>query len=415
MACPIARATDLIGDWWTPLVMREAFYGRRRFDEFQSALEIPRAVLTARLKRLCDEGMLQRVEYQQSPPRYEYRLTDKGRAFWDVLAAMFRWGSDWMWPDGERADGRAQGPRDGRWSCAREWSTRTPASRSTCAASECRSSVRRRSGAPDGRTASAPAPSTRVARGSRSRCAPAPPTSRRSTCRSSTSPFPRSSASSRAPSRADLSWIVTVYNIFFGSLLVVAGKIADQIGRKRVFLGGVGVFAVGSTICSLAPTLGVLIAGRAVQGVGGAFMAPASLGLLLAAFPAERRTQTVAMWGGVGALGVASGPSIGALLISAHRLARRVLDQPPDLPDAARRRRASCWSRRRGCSARDAPTTSGRADGHAGVGGGGARPLAVGHVGLVRRPDARLAGARRRAGHAPSSRASASIPSRCST
>ena len=96
VACPIARTTDLIGDWWTPIIMREAFYGRRRFDEFQSSLEIPRAVLTARLKRLCDEGMLQRVEYQQSPPRYEYRLTDKGRAFWDVLAAMFRWGSDWM-------------------------------------------------------------------------------------------------------------------------------------------------------------------------------------------------------------------------------------------------------------------------------------------------------------------------------
>ena len=101
VACPIARATDLIGDWWTPLVMREAFYGRRRFEEFQSALSIPRAVLTARLTRLCDEGMLQRIEYQQSPPRSEYRLTDKGRAFWDVLAAMFRWGSDWMWPDGE--------------------------------------------------------------------------------------------------------------------------------------------------------------------------------------------------------------------------------------------------------------------------------------------------------------------------
>ena len=101
--CPIARATDLIGDWWTPLVMREAFYGRRRFDEFQSALEIPRAVLTARLKRLCEEGMLDRVEYQRSPSRSEYRLTDKGRAFWDVLAAMFRWGSDWMWPDGEQA------------------------------------------------------------------------------------------------------------------------------------------------------------------------------------------------------------------------------------------------------------------------------------------------------------------------
>jgi DNA-binding HxlR family transcriptional regulator len=98
-ACPIARTTDLIGDWWTPLVMREAFFGRRRFEEFQSALEIPRAVLTARLKRLCEEGMLRRVEYQQSPSRYEYRLTDKGRAFWDVLAAMFRWGSDWLWED----------------------------------------------------------------------------------------------------------------------------------------------------------------------------------------------------------------------------------------------------------------------------------------------------------------------------
>jgi DNA-binding HxlR family transcriptional regulator len=100
-ACPIARATDLIGDWWTPLVLREAFYGRRRFDEFQTALDVPRAVLTARLKRLVDEGMMERVGYQESPPRYEYRLTEKGRAFWDVLAAMFQWGSEWMWPDGE--------------------------------------------------------------------------------------------------------------------------------------------------------------------------------------------------------------------------------------------------------------------------------------------------------------------------
>jgi DNA-binding HxlR family transcriptional regulator len=100
--CPIARAADLIGDWWTPLVMREAFFGRRRFDEFQQSLQAPRAVLTARLKRLCDEGMLERVAYQQSPPRYEYRLTDKGREFWDVLAAMWRWGSDWLWPGGQQ-------------------------------------------------------------------------------------------------------------------------------------------------------------------------------------------------------------------------------------------------------------------------------------------------------------------------
>jgi DNA-binding HxlR family transcriptional regulator len=101
--CPIARTTDLIGDWWTPLVLREAFLGRRRFEEFSEALGAPRAVLTARLKRLCDEGMLERVAYQERPVRYEYRLTDKGRAFWDVLAAMWRWGSDWLFTEGSEA------------------------------------------------------------------------------------------------------------------------------------------------------------------------------------------------------------------------------------------------------------------------------------------------------------------------
>ena len=98
---PIARTTDLIGDWWTPLVMREAFAGRRRFDDFQQALGVPRAVLAQRLSRLVDEGLLTKVAYEEHPPRFEYRLTDKGRAFWDVLAAMWRWGSDWLWEDGE--------------------------------------------------------------------------------------------------------------------------------------------------------------------------------------------------------------------------------------------------------------------------------------------------------------------------
>lgn len=95
--CPIARTTDLIGDWWTPLVMREAFRGVRRFGDFVDALDIPKAVLTARLNRLVDEGMLDRIPYQQHPVRHEYRLTDKGRDFWNVLAAMWRWGSDWLW------------------------------------------------------------------------------------------------------------------------------------------------------------------------------------------------------------------------------------------------------------------------------------------------------------------------------
>ncbi len=116
-------------------------------------------------------------------------------------------------------------------------------------------------------------------------------------------------------SRADASWIVTTYNIFYGSLLVVAGKLADQVGRRRIFLLGLSVFALGSLIAAVAPGLGVLVAGRAVQGTGAALLTPASLGLLLAAFPLERRTQVVAMWGGIGALGIASGPSLGAFAI----------------------------------------------------------------------------------------------------
>jgi len=101
--CPIARTTDLIGDWWTPLVMREAFLGRKRFDEFVEALGIPRAVLTTRLERLVREDMLRKVEYEERPPRYEYKLTPKGIAFYDVLAAMWRWGSDWQWPEEDDA------------------------------------------------------------------------------------------------------------------------------------------------------------------------------------------------------------------------------------------------------------------------------------------------------------------------
>jgi EmrB/QacA subfamily drug resistance transporter len=117
-------------------------------------------------------------------------------------------------------------------------------------------------------------------------------------------------------SRADASWIITIYNIFYGSLLVATGKAADQLGRRRMFVAGLTIFATGSAIAAIAPGLGVLIFGRAIQGIGGAMIAPASLGLLLAAFPPEKRTQTVAMWGGIGALGIASGPSIGALVIS---------------------------------------------------------------------------------------------------
>jgi DNA-binding HxlR family transcriptional regulator len=94
--CSIARAMDLLGDWWTPLVLREAFYGIRRFDEFQRELGIARNTLAARLRRLAGEGLLERQLYQREPARYEYVLTEKGRDFFGVLAAMSAWGDRWL-------------------------------------------------------------------------------------------------------------------------------------------------------------------------------------------------------------------------------------------------------------------------------------------------------------------------------
>jgi DNA-binding HxlR family transcriptional regulator len=94
--CSVARTVDLIGDWWTPLVLREAFWGVRRFDVFQRNLGIGRNILTQRLTRLVDEGMLERRPYQDHPPRHEYVLTEKGRDFFPVIAALMRWGDRWL-------------------------------------------------------------------------------------------------------------------------------------------------------------------------------------------------------------------------------------------------------------------------------------------------------------------------------
>jgi EmrB/QacA subfamily drug resistance transporter len=117
-------------------------------------------------------------------------------------------------------------------------------------------------------------------------------------------------------SRATLSWVLTGYAIVFGSLLVVAGRTADRLGSRRVFFFGLGVFCLGSLLCGIAPSVETLILGRIVQGTGAAAMLPASLGLLLGAYTKERRSQVVALWGGIGALAVATGPSLGALLIT---------------------------------------------------------------------------------------------------
>jgi DNA-binding HxlR family transcriptional regulator len=94
--CSVARTMNLLGDWWTPLVLREAFYGINRFDRFQTELGIARNTLADRLTRLVEEGLLGKEQYQADPVRYEYVLTDKGRDFYPVLAAMSAWGDTWL-------------------------------------------------------------------------------------------------------------------------------------------------------------------------------------------------------------------------------------------------------------------------------------------------------------------------------
>ncbi|MFD9377879.1 winged helix-turn-helix transcriptional regulator [Streptomyces sp. NPDC059999] len=95
VACSIARATDLFGDAWTALIMRDVLVGIRRFDELAEDLGLSRKVLAARLARLVEEGVLTRERYQASPPREEYVATEKGRELYPVLLTLMAWGDKW--------------------------------------------------------------------------------------------------------------------------------------------------------------------------------------------------------------------------------------------------------------------------------------------------------------------------------
>jgi DNA-binding HxlR family transcriptional regulator len=92
--CSIARALEIVGERWTLLIVRDAFLGRSRFEQFQESLGIARNVLTDRLKRLVDEGILERRRYSERPERYEYHLTPKGRDLSLALAALRQWGEE---------------------------------------------------------------------------------------------------------------------------------------------------------------------------------------------------------------------------------------------------------------------------------------------------------------------------------
>lgn len=100
MQCGIAQALDVLGDWWTLLIVRDAFFGIRRFADFQADLGIAKNVLTDRLNRLVDSEILERVDAGTQGTRYEYVLTEKGEALLPVLTSLREWSDDWVFGRG---------------------------------------------------------------------------------------------------------------------------------------------------------------------------------------------------------------------------------------------------------------------------------------------------------------------------
>jgi DNA-binding HxlR family transcriptional regulator len=103
--CSVARTLDVVGERWSLLVLRDAFNGVRRFDDFSRSLPIARNVLAARLRTLVEHGVLEKTRYQEHPERFEYRLTDRGRDLYPVIVAMLQWGDRYLaGPDGPPVD-----------------------------------------------------------------------------------------------------------------------------------------------------------------------------------------------------------------------------------------------------------------------------------------------------------------------
>jgi EmrB/QacA subfamily drug resistance transporter len=114
---------------------------------------------------------------------------------------------------------------------------------------------------------------------------------------------------------ADLSWIVTLYTVVFAAVLAPAGRIADVVGRKRLFLVGMTVFVLGSLGAAAAPGLSLLLAARAAQGLGSALLLPASLALVLSSVSAERRPAAIGLWSASASAAAALGPALGGVLV----------------------------------------------------------------------------------------------------
>jgi DNA-binding HxlR family transcriptional regulator len=100
MDCSVAQCLEVVGEWWSMLILRDSFLGVTRFDDFQRRLGISRNILQQRLTHLVDAGVLLKVPYQDHPPRHDYRLTDMGRDLWPIINAMRQWGDRYAAPDG---------------------------------------------------------------------------------------------------------------------------------------------------------------------------------------------------------------------------------------------------------------------------------------------------------------------------
>ncbi|HEX7290293.1 MAG TPA: MFS transporter [Conexibacter sp.] len=127
--------------------------------------------------------------------------------------------------------------------------------------------------------------------------------------------FPDISASFAGAGRDVVSWVLDGYFVIIAALLVPAGGLADRFGHRRVFLTGIGGFALASALCAAAPTVGLLIAARVLQGAAAALVAPTSLALVLDQFPPERRATGVGLWGAAAAAAAATGPTLGGALV----------------------------------------------------------------------------------------------------
>ena len=100
MHCSVAQCLEVIGEWWSMLILRDVFLGVTRFDQLQQRLGISRNVLNQRLAHLVEHGVLEKVAYSERPLRYDYRLTEKGRDLWPVLTTIRQWGDKYAAPDG---------------------------------------------------------------------------------------------------------------------------------------------------------------------------------------------------------------------------------------------------------------------------------------------------------------------------